>query len=171
MIETRDLEFLNLCVSLAREALETGDAPFGSVLVSAEGVVLKQDRNRTKSGEAGDFKPDATLHPEFVLARWAQLNLTPEQRATSTLYTSGEHCPMCAAAHAYVGLGRIVYAASASQYASWMREMSVNAKAIVAALPINAVAPSILAEGPVHSLTEQLKELHRQRWSKESTAG
>jgi hypothetical protein len=31
--------------------------------------------------------------------------MTPAERAASTVDTSGEHCPMCAAAHAWVGLG------------------------------------------------------------------
>jgi hypothetical protein len=42
-------------------------------------------------------------------------HLTPEQRAGATVYTSGEHCAMCAAAHGWVGLGRIVYASSSAQ--------------------------------------------------------
>src|SRR3712207_6925299 len=55
---------------------------------------------------------DATQHPEFAIARWAATHLTPDERAAATVYTSGEHCPMCAAAHAWAGLGRIVYARS-----------------------------------------------------------
>ena len=66
-----------------------------------------EDRNRVKDG-------DATRHPEFAIARWAVDNLTPAERAAATVYTSGEHCPMCAAAHAWVGLGRIVYATSSA---------------------------------------------------------
>ena len=49
---------------------------------------------------------DATRHPEFAIARWAadESDACPT-RADATVYTSGEHCPMCAAAHAWVGLG------------------------------------------------------------------
>lgn len=92
--------YLRRCLDLAREALEAGDQPFGSVLVGADGRILAEDRNRTSSG-------DSTRHPEFELARWAANNLSPEERAAATVYTSGEHCPMCAAAHAWVGLGPI----------------------------------------------------------------
>src|SRR5690606_4605181 len=103
--------YLRRCVELASEALEAGDEPFGSVLVAGDGTVLAEDRNRIASG-------DRTRHPELALARWAASNLTPAERAAATVYTSGEHCPMCAAAHAWVGLGRIVYVASSTQLAA-----------------------------------------------------
>ena len=47
------------------------------------------------------------------------------ERAGATVYTSGEHCPMCAAAHGWVGLGRVVYVASSAQLAGWLEEMGV----------------------------------------------
>jgi tRNA(Arg) A34 adenosine deaminase TadA len=106
-----DLAHLRRCVQLATEALEAGDEPFGSVLVAADGIVRTEDRNRV----GGD---DQTRHPEFELARWAAANLDPAERAAATVDTSGEHCPMCAAAHRWVGLGRIVYVASSEQLAA-----------------------------------------------------
>jgi len=162
MIDTRDLDALKRCIGLAREALQAGDAPFGSVLTTADGNVVREERNRIVTGENGDFKADATLHPELLLARWAQLNLTSEQRANSTVYTSGEHCAMCSAAHAYVGLGRIVYASSTVQLVNWMNEMGVKQPG-VNPLPINAVAPHITCEGPVMGLDDEIRDLHRRR--------
>src|SRR5215211_3454694 len=103
-----ELKHVRRCVELATEALEAGDAPFGSVLVSGDGKVLAEDRNRASGG-------DATRHPEFELARWAATHMTPQERAKATVFTSGEHCPMCSAAHAWVGLSRIVYAVSSRQ--------------------------------------------------------
>ncbi|KAK1238677.1 hypothetical protein MKX07_004253 [Trichoderma sp. CBMAI-0711] len=158
-------EALRLCVSLARQALEAGDSPFGAVLVNAHGTIIHQDRNRTVTGEAGDFRADATLHPELTIARWAHLHLTPEERAAAVVYTSGEHCAMCAAAHAFVGLGRIVYVSSTAQYESWKDEAGVD-KGPVAALPINAVAPHVPAEGPVAGLDLEVKALHQARWQR-----
>ena len=76
---------------------------------------LFEDRNRVKDG-------DATRHPEFAIARWAAENMAPVRRVRATVYTSGEHCPMCAAAHAWVGLGRIVYATSGQQLSRWREE-------------------------------------------------
>jgi tRNA(Arg) A34 adenosine deaminase TadA len=149
-----DLPHLHRCVQLAAEAVDAGDFPFGSVLVAADGRVLAEDRNREHS--AGD----ATRHPEIELARWAAANLTAEQRAAATVFTSGEHCPMCSAAHAWVGLGRIVYVSSSEQLIGWLAELGVPPLA-VNPLPINQVAPGLVVQGPVPGLDEQVRDLHR----------
>ncbi len=148
-----DLRHLRRCVELAAEALAKGDEPFGSVLVSGEGKALAEGHNEVASG-------DRTRHPEFELARWAAAHLTPQERAAATVYTSGEHCPMCAAAHAWVGLGRIVYATSSEQLSAWLAELEVPPPP-VRPLPIREVAPGIPVEGPVAELAEEVRELHR----------
>ncbi|GIH91279.1 tRNA-specific adenosine deaminase [Planobispora siamensis] len=140
-------------MELAAEALEKGDEPFGSVLVSAGGEVLAEGHNEVASG-------DQTRHPEFELARWSATHLTPEERAGATVYTSGEHCPMCAAAHAWVGLGRIVYAASSQQLSAWLSELGVPPSP-VRTLPVHEVAPGVTVEGPAAELTDQVHALHR----------
>lgn len=148
-----DLVHLRRCVELATEALDAGDEPFGSVLVDAEGGVLFEDRNRIGGG-------DSTRHPELTIVEWAVRNLSAEQRAACTVYTSGEHCPMCAAAHAWVGLGDVVIAVSAAQLAGWHREWDVP-QGPVASLPIEQVAPGIRVRGPVPEFTDEMRELHR----------
>lgn len=153
-----DLSQLRRAVELAREALDDGDEPYGSVLVDAGGRVRFEDRNRVKGG-------DETRHPELEIARWSAAHLTPDERASSTVYTSGEHCPMCAAAHAWVGLGRIVYATSAEQTAAWRAEWGIPAGP-VAVLPITTVAPGIPVEGPVPELADEVRELQRRRFGK-----
>ncbi|MFJ4616770.1 nucleoside deaminase [Streptomyces sp. NPDC088812] len=153
MVKDDELPYVRRCVELAAEALRSGDEPFGSVLVGADGTVLAEDRNRVASG-------DRTRHPEFELARWSAARLSPEERAAATVYTSGEHCPMCAAAHAWVGLGRIVYVASSAQLAAWLAEWGVPA-APVRALPVQEVAPGVAVEGPVPGLAEEVRGLHR----------
>ncbi|WP_054309532.1 nucleoside deaminase [Mesorhizobium sp. 1M-11] len=147
-----DLKHLRRCVDLARTALDTGDEPFGSILVSGAGDVLFEDHNHVAGG-------DHTQHPEFAIARWAANNMTPEERAVATVYTSGEHCPMCSAAHGWVGLGRIVYASSTKQLTAWLAELGVSASR-VRALPIESVVEGIAVEGPVPELAEQVRQLH-----------
>lgn len=153
MISDADLKHLRRCVELAEAALEKGDEPFGSVLVSADGEVLFEDHNHVAGG-------DHTQHPEFAIARWAANHMTPEERSQATVYTSGEHCPMCAAAHGWVGLGRIVYASSSEQLVRWLSEMGV-APSRVRNLPIQEVIRDTEVEGPVPEFAQQVHQLHQ----------
>lgn len=155
MVDDTDMTHLRRCVELATESLESGDEPFGSVLVDEAGTALAEDRNRVAGG-------DQTRHPEFELARWAAANMTPAQRGVATVYTSGEHCPMCATAHALVGLGRIVYATSSAQTQAWAAEAGAPPSPI-RALAIEEIAPRIPVDGPIPELTEHVHNLHR-RW-------
>jgi hypothetical protein len=66
---------------------------------------------------------------------------------------------MCSAAHAWVGLGRIVYAGSSEQLGGWRHEVGAPASP-VSPLPIQAIAPGIPVEGPDLSLAERLRDLH-----------
>jgi tRNA(Arg) A34 adenosine deaminase TadA len=150
-----DLPHLHRCVELAAEAVEAGDFPFGSVLAAADGTVLAEDRNREIT------MGDPTRHPEFQLARWAATNMTAAERAAATVYTSGEHCPMCAAAHGWVGLGRIVYVTSTEQLGAWLAELEVSPGPVLP-LAIPDVVRGAVVAGPVPGLADQVRDLHRQ---------
>ena len=163
MLTDVDLAHLRRCVELATAALEAGDEPFGSLLTGPDGAVLFEDSNHVAGG-------DATQHPEFAIARWAAAHLSPEQRAASTVYTSGEHCPMCAAAHGWVGLGRIVYASSSAQLAGWLADLGVP-PAPVRPLPVPDVAPGVPVDGPAPGLDEQVRALHERLHSPGSGRG
>lgn len=153
-ISDADLDFLRHCVQLARTALDLGDEPFGSILVDGSGATVFTDHNHVKGG-------DATQHPEFAIARWAAEHLTPAERTAATVYTSGEHCPMCSAAHAWVGLGRIVYAVSAEQLTQWCAAWGTPPTP-VAPLPITAVAPALTVDGPAPELQDEMRGLYEQ---------
>lgn len=152
VISDADLAHLRRAVDLAREAAAAGDGAFGSVLIDAAGVERFADRNREQS------TGDPTRHPEFEIARWAAVNLTPDERAAATVYTSGEHCPMCSAAHAWVGLGRIVFVASAEQVAGWRNALGAPTSP-VAVLPVSVVAPGLVVDGPVEVLANEVRVL------------
>jgi len=147
-----DLRWLRRCVELAAEAVEAGDFAFGSVLVDGTGRFRAEDRNREIS------LADPTRHPEFELARWAATNLSADKRRDATVYTSGENCPMCAAAHAWVGLGRIVYVMSSAQ----LTALQPDADRPVRPLTIQDVAPHVTVEGPAPAdLVEAVATLAR----------
>ncbi len=159
MISETDIKHLTRCVELAKTALEKGDQPFGSVLVSKDGEILFEDHNHIADG-------DYTQHPEFNIARWAGQNMTEADRADATVYTSGEHCPMCSAAHGMVGLGRIVYASSSEQLNQWKDEMEIDEVPRVRTLAIEEVILEAKVDGPVPELAKEVRELHRQYYNK-----
>ena len=153
-----DLRHLRRCVELAELALDGGDEPFGSVLVTGDGRCWP----RTTTGWPAATGP-ATPSSNWPAGR--RNHLSPEERRAATVYTSGEHCPMCAAAHAWVGLGRIVYATSTAQLTSWLGEWGVPSGP-VAPLPIGQVAPGVSVEGPSIELEAQVKQLYRQAFTR-----
>lgn len=148
-----DEERLERCVALAEEALAAGDDPFGSVLTDGDGVVLAEALNREQSDR------DPTAHPELELARWAIAHLDPEERARATVYTSGEHCAMCAGAHAWAGLGRIVAAATSRQLAGWRASWGLPGGPVLP-LSVNDVAPGVPVVAPVAPFDERMRVIH-----------
>ena len=151
-LDDRHRQHLRRCVELAREALEAGDDPFGSVLVSANGDVLAERLNRERTGQP-------LAHPEIDLALWAGEHLTPEERAGATVYTSGEHCAMCSAAHGWVGLGPIVYAVSSRRLDQWRQEWGAGPSPVVT-FSISEVLPGLPVLGPDPELEQEMRELH-----------
>lgn len=154
-----DIEHLTTCLSLAEEAVTQGDKPFGSVLVNSENRVLRTARNRVN-------EKTALAHPEYELALWAAENLSLEDRKKATLYTSGEHCPMCAAAHGWAEIGTLVYLSSAKQLAEWLKEIDAP-PAPIRFIPVNEIIKNITVRGPgSETLLEKIKALHVRYYQK-----
>lgn len=149
-----DRAHLRRCVELAAEAVGHGDQPFGSVLVSGDGAVLAERRNQIVT--TGDL----TAHPELALAGWASQHLEPSERAAATMYTSGEHCTMCAAAHVRVGIGRLVYVLSAPMIAE-LAEPDIKIGLRVADV-VAASNVEVVVEGPCEELVPEASALFRQ---------
>lgn len=148
----KHIKYLNEAVNLAKLALKKGDEPFGTVLVLDDKIVFS-GHNEVSGG-------DHTRHPEFEAARWAANNLSPSERKRAITYTSGEHCPMCAAAHGWVGLGDIYYASSSEQLVKWYQEFNFT-RSSVKPLSINEVLINTKAFGPFEEFEETLKKLHK----------
>lgn len=151
----KDLEHLRQCLTLAHEALAAGDEPFGSILVNDQDEVIAEARNRVN-------ELNRLAHPELELAHWAANHLSPEERRQTRMYTTGEHCPMCAAAHGWVGLGQIVYLSSAAQLTQWLAELGTPA-APIHFKPVQEIIADIAVKGPATGeLLEEIKQLHIQ---------
>ena len=148
-----DRKHLEHCLTLAEASLVAGDKPFGSILVSSKGKVLAEARNRVN-------EINVLAHPEYELAVWAINNLSSEERKSTIMYTTGEHCPMCSAAHGWVGLGTIVYLSSAAQLNQWLAEFN-QPPTPIKLIPIQEIISGIEIRGPGDdAMLKKIKELH-----------
>lgn len=99
-----DLALLRQSFDVARRSREAGDHPFGSLLADRNGKVIREQGNGYSS-EGGD----RTAHAEKLLASWAAKNMSLEDLAGCTLYTSAEPCAMCSGSIYWAGIGRVVF--------------------------------------------------------------
>ena len=147
--EQRDAEFLRQAIAQSRLALEQGNRPYGAVLVGADGQVLAEGQNTEQTDH------DITGHAETNALREAYRRLGPERLAGSTMYASGEPCPMCAATMFYGGVSRVVYAVSRakarelSPQAQGNPTLSISCRDILttSSRPIEVVGPMLEEEG------------------------
>ena len=101
-------EELNLrqAIAVSQRAVDNGNMPFGGVFADVDGNVLVEAENSSFT------EKDPTAHAETNLVRAVVRQLTPEQIATGTLYTSCEPCAMCSGAMYWGGINRMIYAMS-----------------------------------------------------------
>jgi tRNA(Arg) A34 adenosine deaminase TadA len=107
-----DERHLGRAIALARAARESGNHPFGALLVDGEGLVVFEAENTVLTGR------DCTNHAELNLVRLASVDLDERTLGSHTLYASTEPCAMCAGAIYWSGIGRVVYGLSGAALAS-----------------------------------------------------
>jgi tRNA(Arg) A34 adenosine deaminase TadA len=123
-----DARFMKLAIDEAAQA----DFPFGTVIVK-EGEVLARGRNR------GRVDHDPTAHGEMVAIHAFLAAHGPEALKGTTLYTSGEPCPMCMGAIIWCGIGRVVFAASIEQLSTKIGQIMITAEDVAAKTPFASI--------------------------------
>ena len=124
-----DLGFMRL----ALEEAALGDYPFGAVIVR-DGAVLARGRN------LGKQEQDPTAHGEMVAIRNFLAAHGPEKLKGTTLYTSGESCPMCMGAIVWCGISRVVFGASIAELATKIGQIMITDAEIAAKTPFADIA-------------------------------
>jgi tRNA(Arg) A34 adenosine deaminase TadA len=143
-----DERFIRRAIELARESVEEGNRPFGSLLVH-DGEVVMEARNEVLT------ENDVRRHPELHLAYRARAELDEGMREETTMYTSTEPCPMCAGGLYYAGLERVVYSVSGPEIGEFTdREPPVRAERILEGVT--------RVDGPV--LNEEGRAVHEAFW-------
>jgi tRNA(adenine34) deaminase len=128
---------------LALEEAALGDDPyfFGAVIVR-DGKVLARGRNLWNQQQ------DPTAHGEMVAIRRFLAEHGMEKLKGTTLYSSGESCPMCMGAIVWCGIARVVYGASIAQLATKMGQITITNAEIADKTPFADIAlvGGVLAE-------------------------
>jgi len=124
-----DEHFMRMALAEAAEA----DLPFGAVIVG-DGKVLARGRNLGKTTN------DPTAHGEMVAIRRFVAERPASELKGTTLYTSGEPCPMCMGAIVWCGIGRVVFAASIDELATKIGQIMLTSRAVADAAPFASIA-------------------------------
>lgn len=97
--------FMKRAVDLAIANIREGGQPFGAVLV-------KDDQIIAEGVNELHISFDISGHAELLAIRNAQKQLRTNDLSGTTMYASGEPCPMCLAAMYFAGMKEIFYCLS-----------------------------------------------------------
>ena len=111
-------------------------------MIVGDGGVLARGRN------LGKQERDPTAHGEMVAIRNFLAAHGPEKLKGTTLYTSGESCPMCMGAIVWCGISRVVFGASIAELATKIGQIMITDAEIAAKTPFADIALTggVLAE-------------------------
>ena len=150
-----DQYYFEKAVKISQQALDTGNEPFGALLVDADGNILMEQPNRV--GDLGD----STAHDSIELARAAGRKYDAEFLSQCTLYATIEPCFMCFGAVFWANIGHVKYA---------MGESDLNAMfggdpliSIHTADIVGRIGKDISIKGPYDPIVSDVK-LVIQKW-------
>ena len=98
-----DERLLRRAIELSAQAVADGNLPFGAVFADAGGNILLAE------GTTGVTDNNVLCHAETNVMHAAMSALMAEERASGTLYSSCEPCPMCAGTIYWGGVTRVVF--------------------------------------------------------------
>ena len=102
-LDETDERLLRRAIALSAQATANGNLPFGALLADADGEILLEAET------TGASDGNVLYHAETSLMLKAVSAFGDEQRASATLYSSCEPCPMCAGAIYWGGVRRVVF--------------------------------------------------------------
>ncbi|MGM0471537.1 MAG: nucleoside deaminase [Bacillota bacterium] len=156
----RDHEYyIKRAVELSKSARESGNTPFGAVLVDSEGEIILEQENIELTEQ------DCTGHAETTLVKRAAKEYSADFLWDCTLYSSAEPCVMCAGAIYWSNVGRVVYGISEKKLLELTGDHEVNP---TFDLPCREVFASgqkdITVIGPFEELEAEIIKPHQGYW-------
>ncbi|MBL3539287.1 nucleoside deaminase [Aminivibrio sp.] len=162
-MKTVDKALLRRCIELSKEAVASGNHPFGALLADREGNIL------VESGNIEVTERDCTGHAETTVMRLAGKKYPKEFLWECTLYTTAEPCCMCVGAIYWGNVGRVVFGITEKQLLELTGSDENN---LTFDLPSREVISrgrkKIEIVGPVadRELQEAIIAVHRGYWTK-----
>ena len=98
-------QYMTRALELARDCMADGDVPVGCVIVSPDGRIVGEGRNRREADGL------ATAHAEVEAITMACKTLGSWRLTDCTLYVTLEPCPMCAGAIINARVAEVRYGA------------------------------------------------------------
>ena len=96
-------QYLKIAIEEAYDGINAGDGgPFGAVIVK-DGKIIGRGHNRVVSNG------DPTCHGEMEAIRDACKKMGTFDLSGSTIYTTGEPCPMCLGAILWANIEKVYY--------------------------------------------------------------
>jgi tRNA(adenine34) deaminase len=130
MASTPDDEvFMRMAIAEAAQ----GDLPFGAVIVR-NNKVLEVGRNLAATTN------DPTAHAEMVAIRKFVATRPAGELKGTTLYTSGESCPMCMGAILWCGISRVAFGVSIDHLATKIEQIMLTDQVVAEAAPFAEIA-------------------------------
>jgi tRNA(adenine34) deaminase len=114
-------------LELAEAGVQRGQTPFGAVVVDPAGQLVGEGHNTVRADR------DPTAHGEIVAIRdaWRRLSAWQALRG-ATVYTSCEPCLLCSFVIAQIGIGRVVFAARATDVPGYRSLLAADLTAAAA---------------------------------------
>ncbi|GIP42679.1 tRNA-specific adenosine deaminase [Paenibacillus sp. J45TS6] len=160
------LTFLQRAIEISRMARESGNTPFGALLVDKDGRILMEQ------GNVEITEHRCTGHAETALMERASHTYSPDFLWNCTLYTTAEPCAMCAGAMYWGNLGRVVYGISEKELLALTGDDPQNPTFDLPCREIFARGQKrIEVIGPFPELADEIAAVHEGFWnSSESKA-
>ena len=154
------LKYLLAANEVAKKARESGNTPFGAVLVDDKGNIIMEQGNTE-----GDLH-DATAHAERMLASRASQAYSKDFLWKCTLYTTFEPCCMCTGAIYWSNIGKIVYALTEKRLLELTGADEKNPTFNISSRTILAAGQkNIEVLGPFEEIAAAVVEVHKGFWN------
>lgn len=155
--------YIRRCIEVSKKARESGNTPFGAILVDSDGDILLEQ------GNIEITESNCTGHAETSLMVAASKKYSKDFLWTCTLYSTAEPCAMCAGSIYWGNVGRVVYGVSEKTLLSLTGDHEQNP---TFDLPVREVfargQKDIEVVGPIADdvLAAEIVEVHKGYWDK-----